>query len=389
MKVFFISTEYPPCKSSSADYVSNLCQHFKWKSEIDPYIITSVMPNIPFTQVTDDGIYIFRIMEHWGIKELNRVFKLIKKENPEVIHIQYNDDNFSKKWMLNILPFLIKKYRRNIKIISSLYNVEKEKKLNSTGMDRLLASSDIVIAKTDYDFDVLVSLFPHIQKKVKKIYVRPNIIYNPKITVDRDEVRKRLKLQVNGTLISYFGFINKDKGLEFLFRALRQVLDRGHKTKLLIIGEPDYRNKDLNAKYNEDLKKLSYALNIESEIFWAGYCSPRDISMCLLSSDMAILPFMDGEPCKHSSFWSVLDHGVPTISTFNPSKCLPEGIKNEENVILIPRNKVDELALIITKYIQEPELLRQLGERGKKLVDDRYSWENVVNKLISIYKENG
>ncbi|MBI5206809.1 MAG: hypothetical protein HY934_03365, partial [Candidatus Firestonebacteria bacterium] len=126
MKLFIISAQYPPIKCRIGDYVANLCLYFKWKSDIDPYVITSSASDIPNSQVTDDGVYIHRIMENWGIFEVSKIMKLIKKENPQIVHIQYDFNSFSQKWMLSILPFLIKKYRRKIKVVTSFSDFSNE-----------------------------------------------------------------------------------------------------------------------------------------------------------------------------------------------------------------------------------------------------------------------
>ncbi|MBI5417809.1 glycosyltransferase family 4 protein [Candidatus Poribacteria bacterium] len=386
MKLFLITSQFPPIKSCISDYLTNLCLHFKWKSEVDPCIITSFSDNLPSTQVTDDGVYIFRVMENWGISEVNRIIKLIKKENPEIIHIIYDENSFPKKWVIGLLPFIIKKFKSNLKVVTYLYDFDQNSEMNNIG--RLVSSSDIIIVNNDKDFDFILTKFPDYQKKLNKIYNRPHIAYNPTITVNREEVRKRLKVEPDGKLLIYFGFINREKRLDVLLRALRQVLDHGYKIKFLIIGDTgEDKGIESNMKYQEELKKLAAALSLDSEIFWAGYCSSKDISMSLLSSDLAILPFSDGVSGKRTSFWSALDHGIPTITTHINGHPLPEGLQNRDNVILVTENGVEELADIIIKCIEEPDWCKQIGEKGKKMVNDRYSWENMIKELVSIYKE--
>ncbi len=388
MKLFLIALNYPPVKSGDADYVINLCSYFKWKSEVDPYLITSNYPNTQSIQVTDDGIYIFRIMENWGISEIIKILKLIKKENPEIIQINYDNEYFISKFILVMLPFIIKKYKRNIKIVSCLfYNNEDAVPKIRLNLKKIINYSDNVIVNNDKDMNFILSCFPNFRKKLKKVYNRPNIVHNPGITVDRGEVRKRLKISEEGIILIYFGFINKDKRLDYLFRALRQVADQGKELKLLIIGAPfEIKNKEENIKYYEDLKKLSEALKLDNNVFWAGYCSPKDISMSLLSSDLAILPYKDGVSGKNTSFWSVLGHGIPTITTITKKDTPPELLVNKENVIFVSIDSVDELSEAIIKYIEEREAYKEIGNKGKKLISEKYSWENMVKELENIYK---
>ncbi|MBI5206435.1 MAG: glycosyltransferase family 4 protein, partial [Candidatus Firestonebacteria bacterium] len=255
-------------------------------------------------------------------------------------------------------------------------------------IEKMISYSDIIIVNTDFCYNFISSRFPNAHKKIKKIYNRSNIIYNPGINVNRDEVRKRLKVTENTILIIFLGFINKEKSLESLFRALRLIYDQSRKAKLLIIGEPGgFEKNEAVTKYYEDLKKLSHALDLDNDVFWAGYCSSQDVSMSLLSSDLAVLPFYDGISGKRSSFWSVLEHGLTTITTFSPEENIPEGLENNKNVILVPAGDADELKDAIIKCMDEPALCKHIGENGRKLVIEKYSWENLIRELVDIYKE--
>lgn len=66
---------------------------------------------------------------------------------------------------------------------------------------------------------------------------------------------------------------------------------------------------------------------------------------------------------------------------------IARGVKqNNCGIIVKPRNS-DTLAEAIVKILKNPKLARKMGENGRKLVEDKYNWKIISNKIIKIYRE--
>ncbi|MBI5417862.1 glycosyltransferase [Candidatus Poribacteria bacterium] len=386
MKLFLLSANYPPTKCGMADYAEKLSEYLKKIVHINPYIITSKIIEDSNLQIYKNTPNIFRIMKNWDIFENNNLLELIKKELPDIIHIQYHDEDFPLGNNLHLFPSLVKKYFPKIKIVTSLAGFDLNDSAGSNCVQQFMNTSDAITLTTDFDLNLILTSFPESKNKIFKVYDRPNIIYSPDIKINKKEMRKRFNVSMEDFLLINFGFINHNKGFESIFHALKKVIDKGLKVKLLIIGElHDGRDSKLEKYYN-DLKMLSLKLHLNDYILWIGYLKDIDVSKSILCADAAIMPFRDGITGKRSSFWSVLDHGIPAITTIPAEKHLPDGMKNGKNVLLTPIDDFDSMSIAITKLANDKNFCKKIGDSGKELVNKKYSWEQLAKELNTIYK---
>ncbi|MBI5206741.1 MAG: glycosyltransferase family 4 protein [Candidatus Firestonebacteria bacterium] len=382
MKLFLLSANYPPTRCGMADYAEKLYYYLKEITKVKPYIIT--------TKLDEPGVkndpHIYRIMVNWDANENQNFLELMKKEIPDVIHIQYHEEDFPEINKVSELPFMIKQYFSKVKIVISLAGFDLDTSSGVLNVERLVTYSDAITVTTDLDLNLVLNKFPDVKNKLFKVYDRPNIIYDPKLRINRKKFREKFNVSSDDFLLINFGFINQNKGFEHTFHSLRLVIDNGFSVKLLIIGELHDGKHSSLGKYFADLKNLSRELNLENNVIWAGYVNDTVVSSYILCADASVMPFRDGISGKRSSFWSVLEHGIPAITTFPPDKCLPDGLKNGKNAILVSIDDVETLAKGIIKLVKDNKFRCELGKNGQKLVRKRYSWEMLVKELEEIYR---
>ena len=59
---------------------------------------------------------------------------------------------------------------------------------------------------------------------------------------------------------------------------------------------------------------------------------------------------------------------------------------NGVGVTVNPEN-TEEVVSAIVKLAHDPELRKEMGERGQQLVKERYNWDCEAEKLVSVYHE--
>ena len=65
---------------------------------------------------------------------------------------------------------------------------------------------------------------------------------------------------------------------------------------------------------------------------------------------------------------------------------MPELIEEGKNGFLVPPADSQSLAKAISKFIENPELIEQMGEAGRKKVANSYYWEQTCFGFASILK---
>lgn len=66
-----------------------------------------------------------------------------------------------------------------------------------------------------------------------------------------------------------------------------------------------------------------------------------------------------------------------------------DGIKEyfEDVALLIPPQNSNELASAITKVLDKPKLARRIGEKGRSLVESKFTWQQHIAGVLSLYDE--
>lgn len=170
----------------------------------------------------------------------------------------------------------------------------------------------------------------------------------------------------------FLGRLHPVKGLVNLIEAWRQVRPRGWR---LAIAGPD------ECGHLADLRRAVRNATLEGCIEFHGPLYGVQKQDFLTSSDLFILP-------SFSENFSVvvgeaLASGIPVITTRGtPWKCL-----EDYNCGWWVDVGVEPLARAISEATQcTSQELRAMGERGRRLVEERFSWPKVAGQMKALYK---
>ena len=181
--------------------------------------------------------------------------------------------------------------------------------------------------------------------------------------------------------------VQRKKGLENLVRAWAELpRDVREGWKVRIVG-PDQEN------HTAELKSLCAELGVASDFEFVGPKYDDDLQHEYASADLFVLP-------THSeNFGSVvieaLAHGVPVITTKGTPWYELEGYTNSQltthnsqlkcgwwiDIGVEPLVATLKEALVVSR-----QSLAEMGERGRKLVEEKYTWNAVVATLINAYE---
>ena len=75
--------------------------------------------------------------------------------------------------------------------------------------------------------------------------------------------------------------------------------------------------------------------------------------------------------------------GLPVVIT---NQChFPEVEQMQAGKII--DGDADELSETILELLDNPKLCRKMGQAGKELVRDRYTWDKAADKMIELYEK--
>ena len=177
-------------------------------------------------------------------------------------------------------------------------------------------------------------------------------------------------------VLTFVGRLIKDKGIEILIDAF-EIASRNNKIKLLIAGKIDHFNPSaITEKY------LKSKLEDNKNIIWLG--EVLDIKSLWKKSHIAILTSRrEGLP---KSLLEAAASGKPIIATDVPG-CREIAI-NDFNAITVPLDNKSKLVEAIDLLSKNDKLRKKYGLNSREIVEKYMSEDIILNKTISVYKNN-
>ena len=208
--------------------------------------------------------------------------------------------------------------------------------------------------------------------KIVVTYEAADLLSGAVSNVDREEVLK--EYNITKSFLLYVGNAYSHKNLEKLIQAFQILLEKYQKDlQLVLVGKLDY--------FYQRLKKYADKLGLvkDQRVIFAGFVP--DDKLDLLYGQGLVYVF----PSLYEGFGlpplEAMTKGLAVVSSSRT--CLPE-ILGEAALYFNPKD-VQEMAKVIKKVIDLPDLRRELARKGYEQVK-KYSWEKCARATLKVYQ---
>jgi glycosyltransferase involved in cell wall biosynthesis len=177
-------------------------------------------------------------------------------------------------------------------------------------------------------------------------------------------------------LVIYVGRVTRDKGLHVLLSSLKMIKNNIH---LAIIGPADYDTdyfaglKKLISKENERGVHRITCIGEQEEEEVADWCQRASLLVLPSFREASSVVSLEALSCK-----------TPVVATNVGG--VPEIVRDGETGLLVPPRNDAALARSIEYLLGNKELRSRFGEKGRKLVLEKFSSQVSVKRLLEIYK---
>ncbi len=175
------------------------------------------------------------------------------------------------------------------------------------------------------------------------------------------------------SLVLFVGRLQKLKGIHVLLQSLSSLKIPVH---LVIIGPFDPRN----PQYSNEIKNKVNLINSQGihEVKLLGCMHEKELVAWYQKAAILVTPHLDGSAGLTTI--EALACATPVIAT---GKLL---VKNEVNGLLVPPNNAERLASALNELLIDEELRKKYGCKGRRIVEEEYSWSEIVKDLIKVYE---
>jgi glycosyltransferase involved in cell wall biosynthesis len=191
--------------------------------------------------------------------------------------------------------------------------------------------------------------------------------------------KKKLGIPEDRKVILYLGRIHRTKGIDFLIKAYAYAVNKmNFKDAVLVIAGPD-------DGYLNETKALAHFLGVSEKISFTGLLNEHDKVSAFVDSSLVV------SPERFNVFLLVpleaAACGKPVIVSH--TNYISHVIHEGEFGLSVEYGDITELAETMGKLLDNENLQKEMGQKGRKFVSDNFSWNSIVERLEKIYKENG
>lgn len=207
-----------------------------------------------------------------------------------------------------------------------------------------------------------------------------HVIYNG-IDIHRFKpgLQKRADRKVK--LCFYAGWIPQ-KGIYDVLEAARMLETRRSDFRIYYGGSAfiHYRTKD-SEEIDRRVRRIASGLNTVELV---GELTYEKLPSFLGQMNIGLMPSTYQEPFGLVAL-EMMASGLPVVAYRVGG--IPESIVNGETGFLVENKRPERLAEAIEKLLDDEKLRRQMGEAARQRVEENFTWEKHVDKLLEVYSE--
>lgn len=320
LKVLFVTGEYPPLPGGVGDYTANLRLALAAMG-----VRTAVLSS---RGAAGEDV---RTVRRWNWASVGRVLQIARREQVDVIHIQYQAGAFGMHPALNLLPSLVS---RRLPVVTTFHDLRvpylfpKAGRLRKSAIVRTASGSDATIVTNPADARALRNE----GLDVLQIPIGPNL--PPPTRTGGVEQHS----------VAFFGFSARSKGIIELIRALEHMPEP--RPVLVLVGA-----QGMPAPVN-DIVPASEVDRLASDagvrVRRTGFLPARDASEALARAGVIVLPFADGASLRSGSLLAALQSGRPVVTTAPQTASDLGELTGLPQLLLSPSNNCHKLHAAIS-----------------------------------------
>lgn len=166
------------------------------------------------------------------------------------------------------------------------------------------------------------------------------------------------------------------KGLGPLLRAVRELRSSGRDVKLVAAGKGPPDN---------PFSRLAQELGIQDHVRFLGFATDDDVRYWYNTCSVFAMPSLSW---RQEGFGMVgmeaMACGTPTVVSSMVGAV--EDVREYDAALVVPPGDHLALARAIGELLGDADRCRVLGENGRRLIVERYTWERVGDQILELYR---
>jgi glycosyltransferase involved in cell wall biosynthesis len=372
-KIAYISS-YSPRKCGIATYTKNLIVATNQLHLCGKPLILAMNE--------DETVYNY---DSWVVRQIRKNFPedyaqtadFVNSSKIELVHLQHEFGLFGGEWGKYINYFL-EKIRKPV--VSTLHTLSPSLDYKAqTILKQIAKHSSKIVVMTRNSIPILMAYDIPCSKIEIIQHGCPDVPF-----VDRNKVKPSVFGLKEKIVLSTFGLISRGKGIEYVIRALPEVLEKQPNIVYLVIGEthPNVRKSE-GERYRRKLVKLVNDLDLHEHVqFLNRFLLEDEIIDYLQATDIYITPFLDPNQISSGTLVYAMGTGNAIIAT--PYLHAQEALAENRGLFCKFRDH-RSIAECISQLLEDEKLRKNMQKEIYNYSRD-FTWGTAATRYAGLYR---
>lgn len=373
--ILFLSS-FPPRECGIATFTQRLTNAFD--KEFHPEIKSKILA----INDSDTSIYNYPRKVTLQINEgeiedyLNRANEINRSPNIKLVNVQHEFGLFGGEQGEYLIPFLeVLKKPCIVTMHTTLpHPDDKMKKVTRIISEK----ADAIVVMNNTAKNILHETYG-VQRN--KVHMIPHGVFHIPFP-SKSKAKKKLNLD-GKFIISTFGMISKDKGIEYAIESLPEVIAQHPNVLYLIIGatHPQVLQQE-GEKYRNKLIRLVEKHKLEEHVkFYNRYLEEWEIAEFLKATDIYVYPMLSKEQASSGSLSDAMSCACPTIATASQ---YAQSVINRERGILVKFRNSKEIKEALLEMIADKKMRKEMM-KNTYFYTRAMTWQNVALSYFNLF----
>jgi len=354
MKTLLFTLEYPPFFGGVASYYGNLVKY--WPEPDDIFVLDN----------NKNGLISKNLPALKWLPSVWQLYSFVKKNKIDHILV-------GQILPLGISAWLIRKFtgvRYSVVLHGMDFTFALKSKRKKKIAHLILKNAQKIICGNSYVAKLVEEFFGD---KSRILIVNPGIDGSAQFTKHNLQLKERFNLE-NKFILLGVGRLVKRKGFDMVLEALPEVLKQIPNLAYVIVG---------NGEEINNLKFKIKNLKLENNVIVITDVNNAEKNSWLEACDLFIMPSRNIAGDFEGFGIVYLEAnlaGKPVIA--GDSGGIRDAVVDGVNGLLVKPEDKRQISQAIVRLIENPELKRELGEKGRERALKDFNWKNQTEKIF-------
>lgn len=309
---------------------------------------------------------------HWlrrGLGQIQRwirLYQIMREVRPELVHLHN---------AVGVMDFLGLRFVRALGLPVVLTPHEPRSDTTTTPFDwaRYRAADAVIVHSTNGINDLVQGGIK--TAKIRRVHLGNFLSLCPASDLSPSQARQLVGLGDRDRVILFFGTVAPYKGLDTLIHAFAQIAADEPDVKMIIAGEP----LEPFTSYQTEIERAGVADRVVLDLRYIPFV---ELPKYFLSADVVAFPYR--RIYQSAALQFAYGYGRAVVVTDVGG--LGEAVAQDQSGLVVPPGDSGALATAIRRLLRDSASQQEMGRRGRRAAETKYSWQAVARDIIEIYR---